>query len=80
MSTLITVKNSQGVIGRCDERCYNAVTRRCKCCCGGVNHGVGLNKAITNTRRMYDEQFRANLDCDSAQTQVIRHEVYPTLF
>lgn len=38
--------------GRCDKACYDAATPRCDCICGGRNHGVGLNKAIENTRDM----------------------------
>lgn len=40
--------NSVGETGKCDSRCYDARTKRCRCCCGGRNHGVGLNQAIKN--------------------------------
>jgi hypothetical protein len=40
--TLIEVRSSEGVVGRCDARCYNAVTPDCDCICGGRNHGKGL--------------------------------------
>jgi len=40
--------NSVEETGRCDSRCYDARTKRCRCCCGGRNHGVGLNQAIKN--------------------------------
>jgi alpha-galactosidase/6-phospho-beta-glucosidase family protein len=48
-------KNSNGEGGRCDAKCYNAVEDECQCCCGGVNHGVGLKRAIDNTTRKYNE-------------------------
>ncbi len=47
---LMSVYNPEGLQGRCDEKCYNATSTRCVCICGGVNHGVGLDKAIENTR------------------------------
>lgn len=46
MTTLIEVMKSDGtLVGRCDERCYNATGKRCRCICRGVNHGVGLVQA-----------------------------------
>jgi hypothetical protein len=50
--TLIEVRNSDGVVGRCDERCYAARHPDCDCVCHGRNHGVGLHQAIDNTREM----------------------------
>lgn len=60
MATLMAVYNSQGCVGRCDARCYNAKGPRCRCICGGKNHGVGLAKARDNTARMADAEVRAN--------------------
>lgn len=50
--TLIAVYNSEGCVGRCDARCYEATTPDCECICGGANHGAGLRMAQENTRRM----------------------------
>ncbi len=38
----------------CGSHCYNAKNDKefCTCPCGGVNHGVGLAKAIENTKAM----------------------------
>ena len=36
--------------GRCDARCYNAHGGDCNCCCGGMNHGRGLERAMQNVR------------------------------
>jgi hypothetical protein len=49
--TLITIGNSEGS-RRCDARCYDAKGPKCSCCCGGKNHGKGLQVAIENTRNM----------------------------
>lgn len=48
MTALITVSNSQGVVGRCDAKCYNATGPDCDCICGGKNHGAGLDIAQEN--------------------------------
>lgn len=50
MTTLLSVHNSEGCVGRCDARCYNAVGDVCDCICGGKNHGAGLERAMDNTR------------------------------
>jgi predicted RNase H-like HicB family nuclease len=52
MTTLIAVHNSDGLVGRCDARCYNAHEPECTCICHGANHGKGLDRAIENTRGM----------------------------
>jgi len=56
MSTLIAVYNSDGCVGRCDAKCYEATTPICDCICRGKNHGVGLKKAIDNTREMAEKR------------------------
>lgn len=55
MTTLIAVYNSEGCVGRCDARCYEARHPHCDCICGGANHGAGINKATENTREMAEE-------------------------
>lgn len=50
MATLIAVYNSEGCVGRCDAKCYDAQSAECDCICGGANHGTGLDKAVENTR------------------------------
>lgn len=50
MATLIAVYNSDGCVGRCDARCYNATSPTCNCICGGKNHGVGQQQAESNVR------------------------------
>jgi hypothetical protein len=50
--------NSSGETGRCDAKCYDAKHIDCNCCCGGRNHGVGVNKAIENTNYYANEMIR----------------------
>ncbi len=52
MTTLIAVYNSDGCVGRCDARCYEAKHEGCDCICGGKNHGAGLQRAQDNTREL----------------------------
>ena len=63
MTTLIAVYNSEGCVGRCDARCYDAAEPDCDCICGGRNHAAGKQQAIENTRELaasWLEQARAN--------------------
>jgi hypothetical protein len=54
MATLLAVYNSEGCVGRCDAKCYNAECTHCDCICGGLNHGAGLAKAAANTAELAD--------------------------
>ena len=36
----------------CNWRCYEAVSKECRCQCNGVNHGVGEAQARENFRRL----------------------------
>ncbi len=53
MATLIYVGNSEGCVGRCDAKCYNATAPDCDCICGGKNHGVGRQVAQDNVEREF---------------------------
>ncbi|GAA3957003.1 hypothetical protein GCM10023085_44450 [Actinomadura viridis] len=56
MVSLLIVRSAGSVVSQCDAVCYNARHTECVCAaCGGVNHGVGLEQAITNTRRLHVE-------------------------
>lgn len=50
--TIIEVRGGDGrVRHRCDARCYNGrIGTKCKCICGGRNHGKGLQTAVEQTR------------------------------
>ena len=52
MTTLITVSNSDGIVGRCDAKCHDATHPACNCICGGMNHGAGGEVAQENTNEM----------------------------
>jgi hypothetical protein len=54
VTTLIYVGNSEGCVGRCDAKCYEASAPDCECICGGRNHGKGLERALANTAEMID--------------------------
>jgi len=58
--------SSSGCEGRCDAKCYSANGGKCDCICGGLNHGVGVEKAMDNTRTLaeaikehFDDQCKA---------------------
>lgn len=55
MCTLIAVYNSEGCVGRCDAKCYDAETLPCVCICGGRNHGAGIAVAKEQTRELAGE-------------------------
>jgi hypothetical protein len=59
VTTLITVSNSEGVVGRCDARCHEAKFPECDCCCGGINHACGFDQAQRNTAEMFDIDLAA---------------------
>jgi len=52
---LLAAYNSEGCIGRCDAKCYNATCEDCTCICGGANHGAGVRQAAENTERMAEQ-------------------------
>ena len=53
--TLVSMRNSERVIGRCDAKCYDATGPECTCVCGGKNHRAGLKGAINNTTKDIDK-------------------------
>lgn len=50
-----TLKPGEKHKGSCNAQCYNAKSEHCTCTCNGLNHGVGLDKAIENTVKMMQE-------------------------
>lgn len=64
MATLISVYNSNGLVGRCDAKCYTAKEPGCQCVCGGANNGAGEKQATANTQQMaerwIEEYSKAN--------------------
>lgn len=71
MTTLIAVYNQKGLIGKCDEYCYDDVDVGCHCICNGLNHGVGFAQAVKNTARhcafwVHRDNFPADVDQPTA--------------
>lgn len=59
MTTLISVYNSEGCVGRCDAHCYNAKPgTKCECICGGANHAAGEQQATDNVRKYSEERLK----------------------
>lgn len=49
MTALLIARSKDGKSTRtCNARCYNAKGSKCRCICGGKNHGVGYSKALDN--------------------------------
>lgn len=59
MTALITIRMAGSVVQACDARCYGAKHEPCTCVCDGANHGVGLELAITQTRKHAPEWIAA---------------------
>lgn len=72
MACLIYASNSSGCTGKCDANCYEATGHECDCICGGMNHGVGLKRAIDNTSQYADEW----IDRYSKQKGIDKKEVH----
>ena len=56
---MIGVYNSDGCVGRCDAKCYDAAHEDCTCICGGMNHGAGIEQAQDNTRELARDQIES---------------------
>jgi hypothetical protein len=69
VTALIAVYTGDGCVGRCDAKCYHAWGPECHCICQGVNHGVGRQEAIENTRELGETW----LEHARAAGQDIRH-------
>lgn len=54
MFVVFEVRTDWGTQRRCDERCVNGTRLACSCVCQGINHGVGYNQALENTRECYE--------------------------
>jgi hypothetical protein len=77
MTTLIVVGNSEGVVGRCDAKCYEAREPECDCICGGRNHGVGLQRALENTADLVDPsgELRQRMQAMGGDRVVVQPEL-----
>jgi len=49
MPALLIIHDKDGKrIGQCDAKCYDGTSLQCRCICGGINHGVGRQRAAKN--------------------------------
>lgn len=84
MTTLIAVYNSEGCVGRCDAKCYNAEHEHCDCICGGTNHGAGVKKAMENTQELAESWIenwkKEHPDIESSDFEVLPQPVQLELF
>jgi hypothetical protein len=71
MSTLMSTGNNSGQTGRCDAKCYNAKGPECKCCCGGRNHGAGIEQAIQNIDDYAHEILKARKRKKRPETMLV---------
>lgn len=55
MSTVIIYRITSRRIRKCNAGCYNAHGDVCHCICGGINHGVGLEKALENGHKVVEQ-------------------------
>ena len=82
MTTLIAVHTSEGCVGRCDARCYDAAELECDCICEGRNHGAGKQQAIDNTRELagsWLERARARGQ-DISHAELVTDALHQPLF
>lgn len=63
MSTVLSVYNSEGCVGRCDAKCHEAEQPACVCVCKGAFHGKGLKYAQTFSDAL-EQEFAENLTSD----------------
>jgi hypothetical protein len=47
---------------RCDENCYDARRHKCTCICEGMNHRLGLEAAVHETRAHAGDEDGENVD------------------
>jgi len=60
----------------CNAQCYDAKGEVCYCVCGGKNHGIGLEKAIENTKQMLEE---GNLQDVTYNEEALELAIDPTV-
>ena len=59
MTTVFSVHNSDGCVGRCDAKCHEAKEPECHCICGGAFHGVGGAIAQDDRKFLTDNEILA---------------------
>lgn len=59
--TIIEVRDSSGVVARCDATCHNALEEKCTCVCKGRYHGKGRTGGLGAQLRADGEAFLTRL-------------------
>jgi len=80
MTTILSVHNNYGEVGRCDAKCHNATKPECKCICGGKNHGVGLSHAIENTKNMTESFIKKHTYTKNKKKLIIKKHTEKTAY
>lgn len=79
MTTLLAFYNSDGCVGRCDAKCYNAKDERCTCICGGANHGAGKSQAMLNCEALWRDwldDYEAMKEQDARVERLVEYTVH----
>lgn len=87
MNALIIARDGRGRrIAQCDRKCYDAQGDSCRCICGGICHGLGLQAAARSALKADPAQIiNSTLDTVPDAAHVSRHPnlslwASPTLF
>ncbi len=70
MTTVYSVYNSEGCVGRCDAKCHDAEGPECHCICGGANHGVGERIALEDRKFLSDLEILSNCEKTNADNSL----------
>lgn len=70
---------------KCDARCYDACAGICKCICGGMNHGVGVEQAISNVQELFsisrDDLENDGMEIDARDVnEILKLQGKPPMF
>lgn len=66
----LKISNADGSLGQCTAKCYDAPPKtRCRCICGGRNHGVGEPQALANALEIRSEFPTAKVEIDDRANQ-----------
>ena len=55
----------------CDGRCFGALSDDCNCCCAGLNHGAGEEKARENCLTMIEHMTNYCKQTFGADTELV---------
>lgn len=77
---ILVVQGNNDKERRCGAKCYNAEGPDCDCCCGGVNHGVGLKQAKQNMQTVLEgwaeKDTRVKEALDAVKEEIKQGELF----